>query len=450
MRMVYQFLLLLAYPLVLLRLWWRGRREPEYRRRISERLGHAPADIPVGVIWLHSVSAGETNALAPVIAQLKQRHPDQAFLVTTMTPTGSAQVKAMLGELVWHCYAPYDFPWAVRRFYARVQPRLLVLMETELWPNLIAGAHDAGIGALLINARLSERSAAGYGRVRWLVTPMLQQLNALACQEPEHQARFIALGANPATTAQLGSIKFDKVLPADHEQRVAGLRDQWQLHNRWVWIAASTHPGEDEPLLEAHKRLCERVATAPASNNAQPTPLLLLVPRHPVRADDVLTLARQMGVNAARQCDLQPDIRPDLPASAAELDVIVADTMGQLQTLYGLAQVAFIGGSWQPIGGHDPIEAALCELPMVMGAQRFNFVQVCERFEREGALVLAEDAQALVQVLLRWYQDADQARAQGLAAAAVVAANTGARQRTVALLSAHIDAHIDADSERAS
>lgn len=417
---LYQLLLTLLYPLVRLRLWLRGRREPAYTERIAERFGFAPDTIPTGAVWLHSVSAGETNAIAPLVMQLRRAYPQHQFLVTTMTPTGSAQVQALLGDQVAHCYAPYDFAWAVQRFYRRVQPRLLVLMETELWPNLINTAEQMQVPVVMINGRLSERSARGYGRISALTRPMVAQLSSIACQEPEHEQRFRALGAGAAGLSTLGSIKFDKALPAEHPAKVFALVQQWQLTQRWVWIAASTHPGEDEIVLAAHQQLLAIV----------PNALLLLVPRHPVRADAVAQLAVQTGLRVAKQTQ-----RDDLlDETVGQLQVLVADTMGQLQQLYGLAQVAFIGGSLVPMGGHDPIEAALCKLPMVMGPQRFNFAQVCERFEAAGALALAEDESALVALLRGWYQDEATRVEQGAAAVEVVNLNTGAQVRTFELL----------------
>ena len=420
----YQVLLTLLYPIVLLRLWWRGRREPAYQQRVDERLGFAPVDIPMGAVWLHSVSAGETNAIAPLVRELQQVYPQQPFLVTTMTPTGSAQVVGLLGDKVAHCYAPYDFPWAVQRFYQRLQPRLLVLMETELWPNLINVAHQRQVPVVLVNGRLSERSARGYARISALTQPMLAQLSSVACQEPEHEQRFRALGANPAGVSTLGSIKFDKALPAEHQAQVFTLTQQWQLAQQWVWIAASTHPGEDEIVLAAHKQLLTIV----------PNAMLVLVPRHPVRADDVVALASQTQLRVAKQT-AHASLTDE---RIAQLQVLVADTMGQLQQLYGLAQVAFIGGSLVPMGGHDPIEAALCKLPMIMGPQRFNFTQVCERFEVAGALELAEDAQGLVALLRRWYQDEATRVEQGAAGAEVVSLNTGAQVRTFELLDGYV------------
>ncbi|MCL4145571.1 UNVERIFIED_CONTAM: hypothetical protein GTU68_058065, partial [Idotea baltica] len=414
---------LVSLPSVRLRFGCDARKGARLRQRVQSfsAVPRQPNRAP-----LCTSAPGETNAIAPLVKQLQAAYPEQQFLVTTMTPTGSAQVQALLGDQVAHCYAPYDFPWAVRSFYARVQPKLLVLMETELWPNLIDVAAKSELPVMLINARLSERSARGYGRISALTRPMLGQLSRVACQETEHEVRFRSLGANTAGLSTLGSIKFDKALPVEQEAKVFALTQQWQLAERWVWIAASTHPGEDEVVLSAHQQLLAIV----------PNALLLLVPRHPVRADDVVHLAEQAQLRVAKQTQAE-ELTSD---TIGGLQVLVADTMGQLQQLYGLAQVAFVGGSLVPMGGHDPIEAALCRMPMVMGTHRFNFPLVCERFVAAGALESADDAVALVGMLRRWYQDEGLRREQGEAAAEVVSLNTGAQVRTFELLGDYLAA----------
>ncbi|MFK7912500.1 MAG: lipid IV(A) 3-deoxy-D-manno-octulosonic acid transferase [Pseudomonadales bacterium] len=421
---VYQGALKIAEPLVRLRLRRRARREPAYGERIEERFGAVPTSVPAGVIWFHTVSAGETIAAAPLIAQLQAQYSQAPFLVTTMTPTGSAQVKQHLGDRVHHCYAPYDFRHAVDAFYERVQPRLLVLMETELWPNLIAGARQRDIPVLLVNGRLSEKSARGYARVGSLARSMLAQLTAIGVQEPRHRERFVALGADPERVQVTGNLKFDHTLAADYEARLTALYRQLPLSGRWVWIAASTHAGEDQQVLLAHQQLREHYSQA----------LLLLVPRHPVRAPEVLALAAAAGLNATLQTTLE-----DCDDLAA-LDVVIADTMGQLGLLYGLAECAFVGGSLVEHGGHNPIEPALCSCPVLMGPSRHNFTAVCEAFAEQQALGLVADADALGGRLLAYAGDAALAAADGARALEVVAANRGARGRIRALLEPYLPA----------
>lgn len=420
-RIVYQVLLLFAFPWVHGRLRWRARKEPAYGERIAERFGHLPADIPRRPVWFHTVSAGEAIAAAPVIASLVEEFPDVDFLVTTMTPTGSAQVSAKLMRSVAHCYAPYDFRRGVRRFFARVEPRLLVLMETELWPNMLAEADAQGTPALLVNARLSERSASGYAKFGPLTRQMLNDLKFIACQYPDHAERFLALGASPATVGALGSVKFDVTLPSDHEDRVAALMTDWSLAGLPVWIAGSTHPGEDEIVLEAHRRIREKF----------PTAVLLLVPRHPARATDLEALIRQNGFTCLRQSKT-------VRAIETTPDVILADTMGQLLYLYGLSKVAFLGGSLVSVGGHNPIEAAVCGQPLIMGPETFNFPDVVAAFSDAGCLTLVADAAELAQTVLCYFADEARTKREAQAAAAVVTRNTGATERLLELLRGEI------------
>ncbi len=425
---LYQLLLLVAYPLVRVRILWRARREPEYGQRVGERFGKVPAGIPVGAVWFHTVSAGETIAAAPLISTLVARYPDAPFLVTTMTPTGSQQVRERLQVAserpVAHCYAPYDFPWAVERFFNRVQPRLLVLMETELWPNLIARATRLGVPVLLVNARLSERSAAGYRRLGGLVRTMLARLTLLACQYPDHAERFRALGAPPERIRILGSVKFDVALPDDADVRVAALRARWDLGDAPVWIAGSTHPGEEAAVLAAHAELRNRV----------PGARLILVPRHPSRCGEVAALCRERGFRVARQSEPEP--------GDPRADVILGDVMGQLLYLYGLSQAAFLGGSLVPVGGHNPIEPALWGQPLLMGPETFNFPDVVARFVEAGCLVTVQDAGGLAASLAALLSDPEARASAATAARQVVMANRGAGERLLTLLAAQIDAAV--------
>ncbi len=420
-RLLYAALLLLARPLVHLRLRLRARRDPAYGQRVAERFAHLPGALPRGVIWFHTVSAGETIAAAPLIRQLADCFPDQPFLVTTMTPTGSAQVQKLLGDKVAHCYAPYDFPDVVDAFFDRLAPRLLVLMETELWPNMLRTAAQRAVPALLVNARLSERSATGYRRLGTLTRRMLADLKFIACQYPAHAERFLALGADPSRIGVLGSVKFDVSLPPDHAERVARLHNDWDLIGRPVWIAGSTHPGEETLVLAAHRLILDRY----------PQALLILVPRHPERRDEVGRLIAEAGFSHARMS------QNDSPIGR---DVLVGDTMGELLYLYGLADVAFLGGSLVAVGGHNPIEAAVCRVPLIMGPETFNFPDVVAAFSDAGCLHLATDAKSLAVLVADYLGDEARRTAAGAAAARVVLENTGALDRLLALLRAEVSA----------
>ena len=417
-RTIYRILLWLALPIVPLRLWWRSRREPGYGERIGERFGRPPTATPKDGLWFHAVSAGETIAVAPLIKALAEEFPALPFLVTTMTPTGSEQVVERLGDKVAHCYAPYDFPFAVRAFFNATRPRLLILVETELWPNLIGEAHRRGVPVLLVNARLSERSARRYGRIPKLAAAVLRQLRLIGCQYPDHAQRFQALGADPAKVVTTGSVKFDVVLPADHDPAAAALRAALRLAERPVWIAASTHPGEEAIVLEAHRQVRERL----------PSACLLLVPRHPIRSGEVLKMAADRGFSSTRL---------SLPPSQP-VDVVVGDRMGVLQTLYGLSQVAFIGGSLVPKGGHNPIEAAICGQPLLMGPSDFNFTDVAAAFTAADCLVRTGNANELAQAVIKQLRDAPSRLQAGQRALQVVRRNGGALAKSKSLLREHI------------
>jgi 3-deoxy-D-manno-octulosonic-acid transferase len=388
---LYQLVLFLAWPLVRVRLWWRGRHEPGYRERVAERFGQVPADVQQGALWVHAVSAGETIAAVPMIERLLQANPDVPLLVTTMTPTGSGEVIRRLGNTVSHCYAPYDFPWAVDAFLDTVRPRALILMETELWPNLVLRSRRRGIPVVLVNGRLSERSARGYARIGALVEKMLKAFDLVACQSEAHRSRFLALGARPDSVRVLGSVKFDLRLNDEQRAEAARLRLVWGLADRPVLIAASTHPGEEERVLEAFETIRRTV----------PSACLLLVPRHPVRATEVVELVVRRRFSVMRQSE---------PERRAE-DVVVGDVMGSLLTLYGVADVAFVGGSLVAHGGHNPIEAAVWGKPVLVGPHVFNFQAVVDGF-----------------------RDSEACAAQGAAGAKVVAASAGALDRTLAAL----------------
>jgi len=408
---LYQLVLILAWPLVRVRLWWRGRREPGYRERVAERFGRVPAAVPTGAVWVHAVSAGETIAAVPMIERLRKANPGAPLLVTTMTPTGSGEVTRRLGHQVSHCYAPYDFPWAVDAFLDKVEPRALILVETELWPNLVLRSRQRGIPVVLVNGRLSERSARSYARVGPLVARMLSAFDLIACQSDAHRSRFLALGAKPDSVRVLGSVKFDLTLNDQLRAEAVRLRQVWGLVGRPVMIAASTHPGEEEQVLEAFRTLRREF----------PSACLLLVPRHPVRTVEVIELVTRHGLQAMRQS--QPERRAE--------DVVVGDVMGTLLTLYGVADIAFVGGSLVAQGGHNPIEAAAWSKPVIVGPHVFNFQVVVDGFVEAGALTVVPDASMLAATASRLLRDPAFAAAQGMKGAAVVAASAGALDRTL-------------------
>ncbi|WP_028241573.1 lipid IV(A) 3-deoxy-D-manno-octulosonic acid transferase [Stutzerimonas azotifigens] len=411
---IYSLLFHLALPLILLRLAWRARRAPAYAHRVAERFARLPHGLRPGGLWVHAVSVGESIAAAPLIRALRERHPDLPITVTCMTPTGSERIRALFGDQVQHCYLPYDLPWAARRFLDRLQPRLAVVMETELWPNHIHACARRGVPVVLANARLSERSARGYARFRGLTAPMLAELSLVAVQTEAEAERFRALGARPERVEVTGSIKFDLAIDPALPERAAEQRRAWGAQQRPVWIAASTHAGEDEQVLAAHRRLLER----------WPRALLILVPRHPERFASVLQLCRGQGFATVPRSGGAP--------VTADTQVLLGDTMGELLFLYALADVAFVGGSLMPNGGHNLLEPAALDVPVLSGPHLFNFLDIAAQLRAAGALVeVGEEAELAAQVARLW-QEPEVAADMRAGGRRVMQANRGALQRLLA------------------
>jgi len=411
---LYTLLLRLLLPLALVRLLWRSLRAPAYRRRIGERLvlrGSAagPADV-----WVHAVSVGEVQAAAPLIRHLLTRDPPQRILVTTTTPTGAARVADLFGQTVTHRYTPFDLPGMVGRFLDAVRPRLILVMETEIWPNTLAEANRRQISVVLANARLSDRSARGYARLQPLTRETLNRFERIAAQGEADARRFLELGAGAHRVEITGSIKFDQQLPASLQEQSEVLRRAWG--GRPVWVAASTHEGEEEPVLEAHRRIRAQV----------PDTLLVLVPRHPERFDRVADLVSRGGFSLVRRSTRTP-CDPDTA-------VLLGDTMGELPVFLAAADAAFIGGSLVPVGGHNPLEAAAVGVPVATGPQVFNFAAILDLLVTEEAAVIVEDAEGLAALMSRWLTDAAERARIGENGRRVVAQNRGAMNRLIDLI----------------
>lgn len=419
-RFFYSALFYLLIPLILIRLLWRSARAPAYRRRWPERFGYVPGidqAQTAKTIWVHSVSLGETLASVPMIRRLQQRYPEAQLVVTTMTPTGSACVKNTFGDRVYHVYAPYDLPCAVNRFLRRVHPDLLIIMETELWPNLIHGCADQNIPVVLANARLSEKSARGYRRFAALTGPMLQCIDSVAVQHEEDGNRFLSLGLPAPQLAVIGNIKFDLTLDEPLRARAAQLRVQWQAGcRRPVLLVASTHRGEDDILLDAFERIRQQF----------PALLLVLVPRHPERFDDVTQRCLARGLNAVRRSSGK---------SPAETDqVLIGDTMGELLVFFGTCDIAFVGGSLVPTGGHNLIEPAAWQVPVLSGPHLFNFADVSRLLLEAGGMVICKDARSIADTVVELLGDPDAAARMGVAAKTVAEKNRGALDRLLTVI----------------
>ena len=397
------------------RLWWRGRLNPGYRQRWRERFGFLPHRPAANGLWVHAVSVGETLAAAPWIKAFQQRHPNVPVIVTTTTPTGSEQVKRLFGDRVYHMFLPYDVPFFWQRFLRTLNPGLLVIMETELWPNLLHACEQRALPVILANARLSEKSKQGYQRFEALTAPMLQQLTRVAVQNSTDGQRFIELGLPANRMDVIGSVKFDIQVGDEHLQRGSELRQQWGA-KRPVLALASSHPDEDEQLLDLYPQLAAQC----------PGLLLMLIPRHPERFDVVANAVY------ARNLKLQRRSKGE----ANELtQVYVADSMGEMLMLLSAADLVVMGGSLIEHGGHNPIEPAALGKATVCGPHYANFASIVTTLEQAGALtVLPTSKQTWGEILANLLNNPQQRAAMGNAGKETVDRNRGAVARLLTMV----------------
>ncbi|MBK7564051.1 MAG: lipid IV(A) 3-deoxy-D-manno-octulosonic acid transferase [Propionivibrio sp.] len=412
-RQVYSLLFYLIQPLIWLRLLWRARKQPEYLQNLGERYGHYVQPAPARLLWLHAVSVGETRAAEPLIQALLDEYPDHSLLLTHMTPTGratGAELIAKYGSRLIQAYLPYDLPGASGRFLDHFKPCLGLLMETELWPNLIAGAKARRMPLLLVNARLSARSQRGYRRLLNLFRPAFDSLRAVAAQTPADAERLMSIGAQRVSV--VGNLKFD-VIPSPEKLQ---LGTQWRqkLGARPVWLAASTREGEESLILDAFVRL------------NRPDLLLLLVPRHPQRFREVRALIEERGLTLCRRSE------NSLPVS--ETRVWLGDSMGEMPAYFTVADVALIGGTLLPFGGQNLIEAAACDCPALVGPHSFNFSQATDDAIACGAAKRVADADAAANEVIKLLNDRAALQAMRDSGARFSLAHRGATSRTVALI----------------
>ncbi|NWN92690.1 3-deoxy-D-manno-octulosonic acid transferase [Marinobacter adhaerens] len=409
LHFIYSQLIRLILPFILLRLWWQGRQAPELRINWQQRLGFAPREHG-RVVWVHAVSVGETIAAAPMVRRLLARDPGITILMTAMTDTGLTQAMKMFGDQVEYAYAPYDTPGAIRRFLNRVHPNILVIMETEIWPNMIRQSRSRQVPVFLINARLSEHSARGYERVKRLVAPIMGSISWVAAQAEKDAERLRRLGVPASRVAVTGSVKFDVDIPAAVLEASRQLKES--LSDRPVWIAGSTHEGEDARLLAAHKQLLQH----------HPDALLIIVPRHPERFDAVAELVRQQGVSLVRRSS---------GAAPTDVQVYLGDTMGELMMLYGASDVAFVGGSLIERGGHNPLEPAGWGIPVISGPHVFNFETIYQSLRDDRGVTIVSNEDELASRLRELFDDPDERETSGQQALAVVNKNKGALDKVI-------------------
>jgi len=421
LRGLYSLVLYLLLPITLYHLLWRGLRSPAYMQRWDERYAIYPKRTPKQpCIWLHAVSVGEVNASAPLINALRKQRPDLHWLITTMTPTGSQRVRSLWRDTVEHVYLPYDVPDSVYRFLRHFRPKLALILETELWPNILLTCRDKNIPVYLLNGRLSQRSFRSYYPFKPLLTPVLHTLEAVATQSALDARRFVALGAPSAKVQALGNLKFD-LQPPDP----TAILNEFHAHidlSRPVWIAASTHEGEEQAVIAIHRHICTHYRQA----------LLLWAPRHPERFNLVANQAQEQGWRISRRTVNhwpQPNSQ-----------VFILDTLGELMPFYACAQVAFVGGSLQAIGGHNLLEPAAMGTAMVTGPHLDNFTEIARYLRQAGALRVLNNSDEVAQTIIQLLGDQAAREQMTAAGQALVEQGRGALQRIMALITPKLPA----------
>lgn len=413
---LWSILVYLLFPYVIANLLWRALRYPPYWQRWPERFGFVAPLTDQGVIWVHAVSVGEVRSSAALINALAERFPGHRILVTTMTPTGSQQVHELFAERVTHTYVAYDFPDAIRRFLDRTRPKLAVVAETEFWPNLFSACKQRKIPLFLVNVRLSQASMEGYLWAPRTTQRMFGNADLICAQTDIDVQRLRRLGVDDAMIHVTGNLKFDVDLPGSLLEEGRALRHLWGTE-RPVWIAASTHPGEERQVLDAFETL----------RAEHPSLLLILVPRHPERFAGVSRLSERRGYRIAQRSGSLADL-------SAQVDVLIGDTMGELQRLYAAADVAFIGGSLVRKGGQNLLEACAVEVPVVFGPHMFHFEEISRMALERGAGRQVADRRELAEAVARYLDDAALRREAGKSAKSLVNDNHGALQRTLSLI----------------
>jgi 3-deoxy-D-manno-octulosonic-acid transferase len=414
-RLIYVLLTWLLAPVVIAMEGWKALWNPEYRGRLHQRLGFVRPEPAPGAIWVHAVSVGEVQAAAGLIRGLQLRFPQAVIVITTVTPTGAQRAKALFGDTVRHCYLPYDLPGSVRRFLNRIQPAVAIILETEIWPTLYRVLGRRRIPLVLASARVSARSVGRYRRMARLFEDTLSHGLVIGAQSSADAERFRQIGAPAERIAVTGNVKFDMQIPTASVTAGREFRSQ-HAQARSVWIAGSTHEGEEEAALDAHLKIRE----------CHPEALLILVPRHPQRFETVRSLLRKRGIRFAERSRSE-DPAPEHP-------VFLVDTLGELQLFYAAADVAFVGGSLVPIGGHNLLEPAVLGLPVLSGPHTQNAQEIADLLREAGAVEIVADAGELANRVVDLFDDPARARAIGVRAQAAVARSRGAVDRLIAMV----------------
>lgn len=412
-RVLYSLFLYILSPLIFLHFWHRGKKAPAYRKGIKQRLGFYHPSLQKHSLLIHCASVGEVLAAAPLIKQLKHENPTRIITVTCNTPTGKEQIKKTFGSQVQCVYLALDFPCAIKRMLKKLEPQAICILETELWPNLITISQQKAIPVVVINARLSEKSQQKYQRFRAITHLIMKNITALAAHDEQDAKRFIELGLDKAKTHRTGSIKFDIKLPQHFTEQQSQLAQQISNHS-FIWVAGSTHPHEHEQIFLAHQQLLKKI----------PDALLIIAPRHPEQFSHVAELL----TNA--HCDFSQRSKE----AHTSQSVLLADTMGEMLTLFSLCNVAYIGGSLIERGGHNPLEAAAFAKPILCGPSYYNFHHVYPNLIEQGACQIVKSADELSEQLIRLQKAPQQATEMGEAGKRVLQKNVGAIDKTINII----------------
>ena len=417
MRFLYSFILYLLIPIVIFRLIWQGRHSIDYLKRWKERFGFIPVTEDNNqIIWIHAVSVGEIQAARPLINLLSRSCPDYIIVVTTTTLTGARILKQHFGTKVAHYYFPYDLPDVIKRFIKRLAPKLLIILETEIWPNLIYYCHNNSIPIALVNARMSDMSAKKYQRLSGLTRNTLKKINIISAQSELDAKRFVKLGADKNNVFNSGNLKFDIETTASIKEKGHLIRQKFSPH-RPVWIAASTHPGEEELILQIFSKVLTEI----------PDCLLVIVPRHPERANNILMLCNRNNFNSI--CKSQEQ------GYGSNTNIFILDTLGELPAYYSASDVAFVGGSLVPVGGHNLLEPANLGLPIITGPYLFNFSEISKALCNIEVAWIIGDLTGIASKLVELLSDAELRHLIGNKGRKFVQSNIGAANKTFNLIS---------------
>ncbi len=414
MYLIYNFLLLLASPWIIIRSYKKTSFYKQYRQRFKERFGKIP-ELPTQGIWIHAASVGETIAASPMVKALKKQYPDIPIYFTNITYTGADRAATLYVNQANCLLAPFDFPCGLKRFLNKLQPKLLLLVESELWPNMINQCFKKNIPIVLVNGRLSPRSYQRHKCLQYFSRQLLQKLSRVAAQSELDFERFKNLGVEPQKLSLTGNLKFAVQLPEDLVQKGQTWRTQLG-QNRLIWVAASTHPVEDEIVLQAHQIIVK----------AYPDSLLILVPRHPERFDKVFELCQKEGFNTLRRSLNKP--------ASLQTQIFLGDTMGELLQFYQTANVAFVGGSLVPVGGHSLLEPAAVGVPIIAGPHLFNTTEIAEQLSKVNALISIIDAQTLSAAVIELFRDEEKRKQMVNQARSIVVGNQDSLPKTLTIV----------------